>query len=174
MKCQQCERPATFHITELTGGKPQELHLCEEHARSYLTSAQRRATRPAAGAWRPRWPSTSSKWPSGRQPRNWPISISRPARSAASRSTSSAARAAWAVPHDYVAFQTQLEPLIVNVHGESEHVGKRPRRAAGSSETRTQLIRLRREMKEAVEGENYERASQLRDEIRRVETEQAS
>ena len=32
---------------------------------------------------------------------------------------------------------------------------------------RTQLIRLRREMKEAVEAENYERASQLRDEIRR-------
>ena len=39
MKCQQCERPATFHITELTGGKPQELHLCEDHARSYLTSS---------------------------------------------------------------------------------------------------------------------------------------
>ena len=33
MKCQQCEKPATFHITELTGGEPQELHLCEDHAR---------------------------------------------------------------------------------------------------------------------------------------------
>jgi protein-arginine kinase activator protein McsA len=29
-------------------------------------------------------------------------------------------------------------------------------------------------MKEAVEAENYERASQLRDEIRRAETEQTS
>jgi hypothetical protein len=36
MKCQQCEKPATFHITELTGGKPQELHLCETCAKSYL------------------------------------------------------------------------------------------------------------------------------------------
>ena len=35
MKCQQCDKSATFHITELTGGKPQELHLCEEHARQY-------------------------------------------------------------------------------------------------------------------------------------------
>ena len=26
-------------------------------------------------------------------------------------------------PHDYVAFETQLQPLIMNVHGESEHVG---------------------------------------------------
>ena len=37
MKCQQCNKTATFHITELTKGKPQELHLCEEHARQYLT-----------------------------------------------------------------------------------------------------------------------------------------
>ena len=29
-------------------------------------------------------------------------------------------------PHDYVCFQTQLEPLILNIHGETEHVGKRP------------------------------------------------
>ena len=77
-------------------------------------------------------------------------------------------------PHDYVAFQNQLEPLIMNVHGESEHVGKRPHRAPGSSEMRTQLIRMRREMKEAIENENYERASELRDQIRRIETEQAS
>src|SRR4051812_5981188 len=39
MKCQKCERPATFHITELTGGKPQELHLCEDCAREYLTQS---------------------------------------------------------------------------------------------------------------------------------------
>ena len=38
MKCQQCDKPATFHITELTGDKPEELHLCEDHAREYLTS----------------------------------------------------------------------------------------------------------------------------------------
>ena len=30
-------KPATFHITELTGDEPHELHLCEEHAREYLT-----------------------------------------------------------------------------------------------------------------------------------------
>jgi len=36
MKCQQCEKPATFHITELTGPQPQELHLCESCAKTYL------------------------------------------------------------------------------------------------------------------------------------------
>ena len=32
MKCQHCEKPATFHITDLVDGKPNELHLCEECA----------------------------------------------------------------------------------------------------------------------------------------------
>jgi protein arginine kinase activator len=59
----------------------------------------------------------------------------------------------------------------MNIHGESEHVGKRPRRSADGSEKRTQLIRLRREMKEAIDDEKYERASQLRDEIQRIEGE---
>ena len=44
MKCQQCDKPATFHITELTGGKPQELHLCEDHARQYLTASSNEPT----------------------------------------------------------------------------------------------------------------------------------
>ena len=40
LKCQQCDNAATFHITELTGGEPQELHLCEEHARQYLAPSE--------------------------------------------------------------------------------------------------------------------------------------
>ena len=41
MKCQRCEKPATFHITELAGDElPDELHLCEEHARLYLTPSE--------------------------------------------------------------------------------------------------------------------------------------
>jgi len=36
MKCQLCEKPATFHITELTGQSPVEHHLCEICAKSYL------------------------------------------------------------------------------------------------------------------------------------------
>ena len=41
--------------------------------------------------------------------------------------------------------------------------------SASGSARRTQLIRLRREMKEAIQEENYERASKLRDEIQRIE-----
>ena len=48
MQCQNCEKTATFHITELAAGKPQELHLCEEHARDYLqTNDQEQAAAPS-------------------------------------------------------------------------------------------------------------------------------
>jgi protein-arginine kinase activator protein McsA len=49
-----------------------------------------------------------------------------------------------------------------------------PKRCPQGADQKTQLIRLRREMKEAIAGENYERASQLRDEIRATEAEARS
>jgi len=72
-------------------------------------------------------------------------------------------------PHDYVCFEEELEPLIVNIHGDTEHKGKRPKHNSGGTDEQTELIRLRREMKEAVEAEHYEQASQLRDRIRNIE-----
>jgi len=170
MKCQQCERPATFHITELTGGKPQELHLCEEHARQYLTSSG--SEPPAAG----------SMAAALAQQMVQHMAIGQTAEELAQLDQQSCpvcgitfyefrSQGRLGCPHDYTCFQTQLEPLLLNIHGETEHVGKSPQRRVGESERRTQLIRLRREMKEAIEGEDYERASKLRDQIRQIETE---
>jgi protein arginine kinase activator len=171
MKCQQCDRPATFHITELTGGKPQELHLCEDHARHYLTSSS--SEEPA---------SAGSMAAALAQQVAQQMAIGQTAEELAHLDQQACpicgitfyefrSQGRLGCPHDYTCFQAQLEPLIVNIHGEAEHVGKRPHRAPAGSEKRTELIRLRRDMKEAVENENYERASAIRDEIRRVETE---
>ena len=40
MKCQQCDKQAVFHITELETGEVRELHLCEDHARTYLSQSE--------------------------------------------------------------------------------------------------------------------------------------
>ncbi|NBW87532.1 MAG: DNA helicase UvrBC, partial [Planctomycetia bacterium] len=32
-------------------------------------------------------------------------------------------------PHDYVHFDKELEPLIANIHGSTQHTGRRPERA---------------------------------------------
>jgi protein arginine kinase activator len=171
MKCQQCDKQATFHITELTEGKPQEFHLCEEHARQYLTTSNTESA------------TTGSMAAALAQQMAQQMVIGQTAEELAQLDQQACpicgitfyefrSQGRLGCPHDYVCFQAQLEPLIMNVHGESEHVGKRPKRAPASSAKRTELIRLRREMKEAVENENYERASELRDLIRRTESEQ--
>jgi len=168
MKCQKCERPATFHITELTGGKPQELHLCEEHAKEYLTQPNAEAS------------GTSSMAASIAQQVAQQLAVGQTAEELAKVDEQACpvcgisfrefrSQGRLGCPNDYVSFEAQLEPLILNIHGEKEHVGKTPKRAPRGSEKRTQLIRLRREMTDAVTDENYERASKLRDEIRRIE-----
>lgn len=168
MKCQKCERPATFHITELTGGKPVELHLCEDHAREYLTQP---TAEPAA---------TSNVAAALAQHLAKQMAVGQTAEELAQLDQQSCpvcgitfadfrSHGRLGCPHDYLAFETQLEPLLLNIHGENEHVGKIPHRCPQGSEKRTQLIRLRREMADAVRDENYERAKELRDEIQQIE-----
>lgn len=163
MKCLKCEKPATFHITELTGGKPQELHLCEEHAREYLTESD---NEPAGGS-------------------NLTGALAQQLVGGTAEELARLDQQACPIcgitffefrnqgrlgcPHDYICFQKELDPLILNIHGESAHVGKRPSRSPLNTDRQTELIRLRREMKEAIQGEDYEKASQLRDEIRQIE-----
>lgn len=168
MKCQQCDKPATFHITELTGGKPQELHLCEDHAREYLTSS---GGEPAPGG--------SMAAVLAQQMAQQLVATKEeleeldqqacPVCGITFREFRSQGRLG--CPHDYACFQPHLDPLILNIHGGTQHAGKSPRRCPQGGATRTQLIQLRREMREAIEAEHYERASELRDEIRRLEEE---
>ena len=40
MKCQKCEKPATFHITDLSGDEVLALHLCPDCAKTYLQPEQ--------------------------------------------------------------------------------------------------------------------------------------
>jgi protein arginine kinase activator len=166
MKCQQCDKPATFHITELTGGKPVELHLCEEHARQYLTSSTtEQATAGSMAA------ALAHQMAIGQTAEELAQLDQQACPVCGITFFEFRSQGRLGCPHDYTCFQAQLEPLIMNIHGELEHVGKRPRRSAVGSEARTQLIRLRREMKEAIDDEHYERASQLRDQIQRIEAE---
>lgn len=74
-------------------------------------------------------------------------------------------------PHDYVEFEAELLPLLENIHGETQHCGKMPRRAPDSSRRQHELVRLRSELKSAVDDENYETAADLRDQIQQIEAE---
>ena len=169
MKCQQCEKPATFHITELTSTEPQELHLCADCAKDYLSPAEETVE-----------PASSLAGMLAEQ-----LKIGQTAEELARLDQQSCPVCGitfyefrhvgrLGCPHDYVCFEEELEPLIINIHGETKHVGKQPKQGPERAERMTELIRMRREMRECVEQEDYERASRLRDQIRQLEEEQQS
>ena len=80
----------------------------------------------------------------------------------------------------YLAFAEQLEPLLNTLNGMAEHNDEAETVKAEAVETeppaendkKTQITRLREEMFTAVNAEEYERAAQLRDQIRSLEREE--
>jgi protein arginine kinase activator len=75
-------------------------------------------------------------------------------------------------PQCYVAFAPLLLPLLRKIHPRVRHVGKAPRVFARKAELRQRLDDLRAELDRAVRAEDYERAAQLRDDIRAALQEQ--
>jgi protein arginine kinase activator len=74
-------------------------------------------------------------------------------------------------PDCYAAFQFQLRPLLRRLHGDTRHRGKVPARDGEGASRSRQIQRLHDELQRAVEREEFERAAQIRDEIRRLEEE---
>lgn len=73
-------------------------------------------------------------------------------------------------PHCYETYGTQLPHLLRKIHGGARHVGKvylPPDPTASEMEKR--LEGLRRKLERAVQSEDFERAAELRDEIRTLE-----
>tara|TARA_R110002049_G_scaffold2750_4_gene21919 strand:- start:66389 stop:67000 length:612 start_codon:yes stop_codon:yes gene_type:complete len=164
MKCQYCEKPATFHITELTDAAgPQVMHLCEEHARGFLQKESHNPAGSIAGALAKQLNLGQTKQELAElDQKECPVcGIS----FFEFRNTGRLG-----CPYDYTHFESDLLPLLKNVHDATHHEGKHPRRAAASADSQAQMIQLRREMEEAVDREDYERASEIRDELKRFET----
>ena len=166
MKCQKCDRQATFHITDLIDGKPNELHLCEECAQTFLTPAQEEEAAEVLPAMAGLLAQHLAVGETADQlarldQRACPV--------CGITYLEFRKQGRLGCAHDYEYFQEQLDPLLMNIHDETHHIGKVPQRCPQGADQQTQLIRLRREMKEAVAAENYEKASELRDQIREIE-----
>jgi len=66
----------------------------------------------------------------------------------------------------YHEFREQLEPLLLRLHGATQHAGRVPETAGEAVIGRTRIEQLRREMDLAVACEDFEAAALLRDELR--------
>ena len=163
MKCQKCNKSATFHITDLTGDGLLALHLCPECAKHYLQPEAEDSEPPKISGVL----SDQLKLEQTAEDLKELDSKKCPICGISFYEFRQAGRLG--CPHDYVFFGAELKPLLESVHGATAHVGKQPQRGAYDTESQTELIRLRGEMKTAVSKEDYEKAQEIRDQIRSIE-----
>ena len=169
MKCQKCSKPATYHITDLDSKKPgkyHEYHYCDEHARQHLAPAEEAAEQIPVGKLAKQLieGQSASREPSSADKQSCPLC----------QLTFLEFRNSGRLgcPYDYEVFRDELMPLLENIHDETRHSGKVPRRAPRTSQQQTTLIQLRNDLKRAVAAENYEAAARIRDQIKSIEQEQ--
>lgn len=164
MKCYRCSNPATLHVTEIIKNVPHELHLCEECAQQYLANPK------SAFANAPTEDDEDDIIEEEVQAELEEIDkLVCPNCGISFKEFRSQGRLG--CPHDYIAFQEELIPLLENIHGETQHIGRIPKRAPEDSRKQFQIIKLKNDLRQAIAEEMYEKAAELRDEIQKLEHE---
>jgi len=157
MQCQRCNRPATVHLTEVVHGEKIERHLCEVCAQKegialtttipltdLLLGSVAEAQQEARSARDLTCPYCQMTWAKFRR------------------------TGLLGCPHDYEVFREALRPLLKRAHdGALEHVGRIPAHSDRAAR-QVQQLRLREELRRAVEAEDYETAARLRDELNQL------
>lgn len=70
----------------------------------------------------------------------------------------------------YELFGGKLEPLLKRLHGSVEHHGKLPNRISDTLKASIEIEDLKKQLTEAIHKEQYEKAAEIRDMIRSVES----
>ena len=156
MQCQNCSKAATVHLTEIVNGQKLERHLCAECAQKEGITVKQQvslnelltnivaAQAEAQELGDLTCPHCGLRWLEFRK------------------------EGVLGCPQDYEAFREPLRDLLERVQdGAARHIGRVPRRFGDTkAANRIKLLRLRQDLEQAVEAEDYERAARLRDEIR--------
>jgi protein arginine kinase activator len=159
IKCQKCHNQATIHITEvLEDDKFEDLHFCEQCAGNYLYEPKSKSFNPKTGDV----DLTEEGDETGLVPQ-------RECSLCGIKFAEFRNSGRLGCPHDYQEFRAELVTLLENIHGETRHCGKTPRRLPLNKLTQSELIQLRNRLKQAVHREDYEEAARLRDRIKQLE-----
>jgi protein arginine kinase activator len=164
--CERCNKPATVHMTEISGGKPHDVHLCDSCAQeagyvqshlpiNELLSQFMKKQAQVTEAPVTRCPDCGMSWQEFKD------------------------TGLLGCPKDYELFLNQLGGVIERAQGGANHhtgkalvstpgVTKKPAEDAVKLRL-AELNRLRKELARAVEDESYERAAKIRDQIRALE-----
>lgn len=71
----------------------------------------------------------------------------------------------------YETFKDELYPLIRRVQGNIQHKGKLPENIKGEKRIRNDIILLKNQLQRAIQTEEFEKAAEIRDKIKLLESE---
>ena len=173
MLCEECHmRPATVHITKIVNNEKTEMHLCEECAKEKHLSLSSSIggfgfedTGFSVAKLLSSFFEPSSKTPIGSSEEF------KCGRCGLTLQTFSKT-GRFGCSQCYSTFKNQMNPMLRRIHGKTFHVGKVPKRSGGQIRIKQEIDRLKRELQEAVNAEEYERAAVIRDKIKELEQNQ--
>jgi protein arginine kinase activator len=155
MKCHHCDSQATVHLTQIINGQMHKMDLCEACAQE-------------KGVTNPDNLSIGN------------LLDENPAKVDAS--TASMTCESCGTTHQdfkkggrlgceacYHVFRPVLEPLLDGMHAGVKHLGKVPSRSVKKKSDDDSEELLSKELKKAVEEENYEKAAKLRDRLKKLQ-----
>ncbi|MCW8139049.1 MAG: UvrB/UvrC motif-containing protein [Planctomycetota bacterium] len=163
MICESCHQNlATVHLTEIVQKYKKETHLCEECARTRGVPYKNQLAKDPLSAKKEE--PVVAPPPAGE--------LAEPCPSCGTSFSDFRASGRLGCPHDYEQFKRGLVPLLEKIHGAVQHTGRIPARVGARIERQRLIAALQRDLSQAVEREEYERAAEVRDKIRALEQQQ--
>lgn len=170
MLCPECgKRPATLHYTKIVNGEKSEFHLCEvcaQEKEGYMSEFDNGFSfqQLLSGLLNFDIPQPSKNH-SGVHVRTEHQRC--PSCGLTYKQFGKMGR--FGCSECYDTFQGYLDPLFRKMHGHTVHRGKIPHRAEGELRIKRDLERLKEELNQRIQAEEFEEAAHLRDKIRALQ-----
>ncbi len=162
MKCQKCGKyEANTHITEIINGKKSEMFLCQSCAQladdkpSYFTGFETDFNN-----------LFSSLWPISKAT-SIPVPLKCPNCGTSLSDIQKSGR--FGCSECYTVFFDYIKKPLKEIHGNTKHVGKVPKRVLNNLKETNLINQLKEELESAVKLQNFEEAAVLRDRIKDLE-----
>ena len=156
-KCDNCDERATHHSVEIIKGQKIEKHLCDDHAKDDGMLQKAATHMPISELL-----TTFVKQQTGAE-----STLTLECTHCGLSFEQFREHSLLGCPACYDSFDEVLSPLLERHHeGATHHIGKVPRRAGVSEHRQQRILQMRKQLADAVADEDYEKAANLRDQIR--------
>ncbi|GAA0469922.1 UvrB/UvrC motif-containing protein [Alkalibacillus silvisoli] len=168
MQCQKCQQhEASVHYTQVVNGQKKEVHLCEQcaHEEGYMDFTNEGLSLHHF---------LTNMFPFDQSINQQHKEKVHPAESLTCQGCGLSysqfrRKGKFGCSQCYETFDSYLNPIFKRVHsGNTEHVGKIPKRIGGDIHKRKEIDQLKKNLQQVIEDENFEEAAQIRDRIRNL------